>query len=101
MDLDDRASRRVKLRDLRLLLAASQWGSMAKAATRLNVSQPAISKAVADLEDTLGVRLLDRTARGVEPTAYGQTLLKRGVAIFDELQQGVKDIAFLADPSAG
>jgi DNA-binding transcriptional LysR family regulator len=101
MDLDDRASRRIKLRDLRLLLAVSRWGSMAQAAAHLGVSQPAVSKAVADLEDTLGVRLLDRTARGVEPTPYGDALLKRSAAMFDELRQGVKDIEFLADPSAG
>jgi DNA-binding transcriptional LysR family regulator len=101
MDLDDRASRRVKLRDLRLLLAVSQWGSMAKAAARLNVSQPAVTKAVADLEDAVGVRLFDRTARGVVLTNYGQALLKHGIAIFDELRQGIREIEFLADPSAG
>jgi DNA-binding transcriptional LysR family regulator len=101
MDLDDRASGRVKLRDLRLLVAVSQWGSMAEAAKRLNVSQPAITKAVANLEYALGVRLFDRSARGVEPTTYGKVLLKRGMSIFDELQGGVREIAFLADPSAG
>jgi DNA-binding transcriptional LysR family regulator len=101
MDLNDRASGRVKLRDLRLLVAVSQWGSMAEAAKRLNVSQPAITKAVANLEYALGVRLFDRSARGVELTTYGKVLLKRGMSIFDELRGGVKEIAFLADPSAG
>jgi DNA-binding transcriptional LysR family regulator len=74
---------------------------MAKAATRLNMAQPAISKAVADLEHLLGVRLLDRSRQGVEPTAHGSALLKRGVAMFDELRQGVQDLDFLSDPSAG
>src|SRR5262249_10657304 len=58
-------------------------------------------KAIADLEHTLGVRLLDRSRKGVEPTSYGQALLQRGLAAFDELRQGVKDIEFLADPTAG
>jgi molybdenum-dependent DNA-binding transcriptional regulator ModE len=59
--------RRLKLRDLETLLAVAQWGSMAKAAVHLSVSQPAVSKAIADMEHVLGVRLLDRSAQGVEP----------------------------------
>jgi DNA-binding transcriptional LysR family regulator len=93
--------RRLKLRDLDTLLAVAQWGSMAKAATHLSTSQPAISKAIADMEHVLGVRLLDRTSQGVEPNLYGRALLKRAVAVFDEISQGTKDIAFLADPTVG
>src|SRR4029077_18156453 len=52
-------------------------------------------------ESALGVRLLDRNPHGVEPTMYGQALLKRGVAAFDELKQGMRDIEFLSDPTAG
>jgi DNA-binding transcriptional LysR family regulator len=74
---------------------------MAKAAARLAVTQPAISRAVADAEHTLGVPLFDRSTHGVEATQYGRALLKRGVAAFDEIEQGVKDIEFLADPTAG
>ena len=97
----DRVGRRVKLRDLHILLAVANSGSMGKAASDLAVSQPAISKAIADLEEALGVRLLDRSAHGAEPTIYGRALLKCGTAVFDDLQQGVKEIEFLADPSAG
>jgi DNA-binding transcriptional LysR family regulator len=74
---------------------------MGKAAAQLAVSQPAISKAIADLEHTIGVRLLDRTAQGVEPTRYGEALLKWGSAVFDDLRQGVKEIEFLSDPTTG
>ena len=56
--------RRLKLRELRVLLAAVQAGSMAKAAKQLAISQPAVSRAIDDLEKTLGVPLFDRTARG-------------------------------------
>ncbi len=101
MDLNDRVMRRLKMSDLRMLLAVAQWGSMSKAAAHLNITQSAVSKALIELEQALGVRLLDRDPRGVQPTAYGRVLLNRGVAIFDELQQGVKDIKFLADPTAG
>jgi DNA-binding transcriptional LysR family regulator len=74
---------------------------MGKAAGRLAVSQPVVSKAIADLEHALGVRLLDRSQRGVEPTPYGRALIKRGVAIFDEMRQGIEEIEFLSDPTAG
>jgi DNA-binding transcriptional LysR family regulator len=74
---------------------------MAKAASLLNVTQPAVSKAIGELERALGVRLLDRNPQGVQATIYGHALLKRGTAIFDELKQGVKEIRFLADPTAG
>ena len=50
---------------------------------------------------TLGIRLLDRTPEGVETPPYGRALLKRSLAVFDELRQGVKEIESLADPGAG
>jgi DNA-binding transcriptional LysR family regulator len=74
---------------------------MARAATKLNISQPAVSKAIKSLEQTLGVRLLDRTPQGIEPTIYGRALLKGGAAVFDELLQSVRQIEFLADPGVG
>jgi DNA-binding transcriptional LysR family regulator len=102
MDWDDRRlSRHLKLRDLAVLLEVVRCGSMGKAALRLSVSQPAISKAIADMESALGVRLLDRGPQGVEPTVYARTLLDRGVVVFDELRQAVKQIEFLADPTSG
>src|SRR5438105_4698849 len=97
----NRIGRRLKLRDLHVLLVVVQRGSMAKAAAELAISQPAVSKAIADMEHTLGVRLLDRGHNGVEPTTYGRALMQRGVAIFDELKQGVEELQFLADPTRG
>lgn len=98
---ESRIGRRLRLRDLHILSAVVQWGSMAKAASHLAMSQPAVSEAIASLEAALGVRLLDRTPRGVEPTLYASALLKRGLVVFDELRQGIKEIEFLADPTAG
>jgi len=74
---------------------------MAKAATRLSMSQPSISEAIANLETALRVRLLDRSPRGVEPTSYADALMRRGRIVFDELNQGVRDIQFMADPAVG
>src|SRR5262245_58320487 len=78
-----------------------QSGSLTKAAEHLRVSHPAVSQVIADLEHALGVKLFDRSSRGVEPTLYARALLARGRAAFDELRQGVRDIEFLADPTAG
>ena len=91
----------LKLHDVRILMSVVQAGSMHKAAQRLATSQPAVSRAIGDLEHALGVRLLDRSPHGVEPTQYGRAIIKRGIAVFDELRQGVKDIELLADPTAG
>jgi DNA-binding transcriptional LysR family regulator len=101
MQWHDRIGRRLKLRDLHILLAVVQRGSMAKAAAELAISQPAVSKAIADMEYTLGLRLLDRTRHGIEPTTYGRVLIKRGTTIFDELKQATQELDFLADPTVG
>ncbi len=101
MDWPERIGRRIKLRDLHVLLAIVQSGSIAKAAEQLAISQPVVSKVVADLEQVLGVRLLDRDRYGAAATIYGAALLKRGIAAFDELKQGVKEIEFLKDASGG
>lgn len=101
MQWADRIGRRIKLRDLHVLQAVAQAGSMTKAAGQLAISVPVVSKAIAELEHTIGVPLLDRSPQGVEPTAYGQALLRRGLAAFDELRQGVKDIESLIDPTTG
>jgi DNA-binding transcriptional LysR family regulator len=101
MQLSDRIGRRVKLHDLHVLMAVVQAGSMNKAAALLNTGQSAISRSVAELEHAVGVRLVDRTHRGVEPTKYGRALLDGGAAVFDDLRQAVRNIEFLADPTAG
>lgn len=100
-DWESRIGRRVKLRDLHILSAVVQWGSMAKAASHLAMSQSAVSEAIANLEGALDVRLLDRNSQGIEPTIYANALLKRGHAVFDELKQAIKDIEYLAHPTAG
>jgi DNA-binding transcriptional LysR family regulator len=101
MQYIERARRRIKLRDLHILLVVARRGSMAKAAAELAISQPAVSRAIADMEHALGLRLLDRDRNGIEPTPYGRALVKRGTTIFDELTQGLQELEFLADPTIG
>jgi DNA-binding transcriptional LysR family regulator len=74
---------------------------MAKAAAHLEVTAPTVSEVIADLEHALGVKLFDRSPQGVETTIYGKALLRRGLAAFDELKQGIREIEFLADPTVG
>ena len=101
MDWDRRVGRQLRLRDLHVLQAVAQHGSMAKAAAHLSVTQPAISQSIADLEAIVGVRLLDRSPRGVVPTLYGEALMRRGLEALDALKQGMRDIEFLTDPGSG
>src|SRR5712691_2326005 len=100
MQMSDRIGRRMKLHDLHVLMAVTQAGSMRKAAALLNTTQSAISRSIADLEQTIGARLLDRSPQGIEPTRYGSALIKRGVAVFDELKQDVRDFKFLSNPNS-
>jgi len=101
MDWSDRIGRQLKLRDLHILMTVADTGSMAKAAARLRISHPAVSKAISEIEDTLGVRLFDRNSQGVELTAHGEVLLRCGINVFDEMQQGLRSLEYLSDPKTG
>jgi len=101
IDWESRIGRRIRLRDLHIFFTVAQWGSMAKAAGHLGISQPAVSEVIAGLEHTLGVPLLERSPKGVQMTLYGRALHTRAHAAFDELRQGVRDIEFLSNPTVG
>ena len=101
MQLVERIGRRMKLQDLHVLMTVVEAGTMGKAAQRLNTTQPNVSRTIAALEQTLGVRLLDRCRDGVEPTQYGRALLDCGRAVFDDLRRGMKHLESLADPESG
>jgi DNA-binding transcriptional LysR family regulator len=101
MHWTDRVGRRLNPHDLHIFMAVVEQGNMARAADSLSISRPVVSRTIAGLEQALGVRLLDRSAQGVEPTLYGRALLKRSVAVFDELKQSVRDIESLGDPNSG
>src|SRR5215468_5845550 len=94
MESNDRIGRRLKLHDLHVLMAVVQAGSMGKAAALLNTGQSAVSRSIGELERTLGVRLLERGPRGIEPTACGRAVLNGGAAVFDDLRQTVRNVEF-------
>jgi DNA-binding transcriptional LysR family regulator len=101
MEAIARIARRLSLRDLRIVAAVARTGSMGKAAVELSISQPVVSKAVTELEQELGLILFDRTPSGVQPTIYGETLVNCSAMVFDDIQQGLKELEHLADPTAG
>lgn len=100
MDIEQ-LRRRVRLRDLETLALVVKAGGIRKAAPLLNLSQPAVSKAISELEAALGVSLLARGPRGVEPTAFGLALARRAEALTDGLRAALREIADLADPEGG
>jgi DNA-binding transcriptional LysR family regulator len=91
----------VTLRELRLLLAVARSGSILKAASEIGLTQPALSKSIAGLEATFGVRLFDRNNRGVSVTPQGEILLRRAAGVFEELRQAVDELQSLADAARG
>jgi LysR family transcriptional regulator, cyn operon transcriptional activator len=67
----------MELRHLRYFVSVAEAASVSKAASRINVSQPALSRQIRDLETELGVRLFDRVGRRIRLTAEGEDLLER------------------------
>jgi DNA-binding transcriptional LysR family regulator len=98
---DDRIGRVLTLWDLNILLTAVEAGSMSKAAERLLVSQPAISKTISLLEREVGAQLITRSSRGIKPTEHGRALLARSRAALDELKAAVEEMDVLSDAKAG
>lgn len=80
-----RLATRLRFRHLQLLLALQQGGSLRAAAQAMNLTQPALSKALGEIESAFGVPLFERTARGLTPTARGQVALHGAALLLAEL----------------
>jgi LysR family transcriptional regulator of abg operon len=85
----------MKIHQLRALVAISTSGSINGAAKTLHVTQPAITKAVRELEKQFGVRLLERNQWGVVPTPEGTALLNRARTVVREMERAEEDMAHL------
>jgi DNA-binding transcriptional LysR family regulator len=96
-----RLPRHLKMSELRVFAAVMEHRSFRKAAAVLHLSQPAVTKAIAGLEELLGVQLFDRTSHGVEPTVHGLSFAPRAVAIFDELRRAAQDLALVTRGEQG
>src|SRR5258707_8497372 len=81
----------MKLHQLAALVSASESGSLRQAAEKLHLSQPALSRSIRELENELGVKLLERTPLGVEPTAYGKAVILRSKIVESELRRAKDD----------
>jgi DNA-binding transcriptional LysR family regulator len=86
---------RLKTRQLLLLIALDDFRNIHRAADELNMTQPAASKQVKDLEEMLGVRLFDRLPRGMEPTLYGETMIRHARMALTSLSLAHDDIVAL------
>ena len=100
-DLIHRLPRHLKMGELRVLTAVLDHRSFRKAAAVLHLTQPAVTKSIASLEDTLGVKLFDRVANGVEPTVHGRSFAPRARAVFDELRRAAQELALLSSGAVG
>jgi len=84
---------RVKFRHLQCFLQTARLGGVAKAARNLGVSQPAVSKALAELEEILGVQLMERSRAGVALTPVGEMFLRYAGASIAALRQGLDGVS--------
>ena len=100
-NLIHRLPRQLKLGELRVFVAVLEHRSFRKAAAVVHLSQSAVTKTIASLEETLGVKLFDRHAVGVEPTVHGLTFAPRAIAIFDELRRAAQELTIVTSGARG
>ncbi|MEI4262251.1 LysR family transcriptional regulator [Roseovarius sp. D0-M9] len=99
--ITSRVINRLKLRQLRLLIAVGRHGSILHASREMNLSQPAATKMIKDLEVDFDVQLFERTNRGVVPTAAGAALIRGGQLIFSQIGTTAQELEDIAGGNAG
>lgn len=97
----DRVSTRLKLRQLRLLVAIDRHASLVGAARDMNISQPAATKLLKDLEEDFDVLLFERTNRGVVPTVFGQSLIRHGKLVLAQISNAAQELGDLSEGYGG
>src|SRR5512140_557756 len=93
--------RRLKLRQLELLDQLADHQSLARAAAAMNVTQPAATKLLQEIEHAMGVALFERLPRGLRPTPYGEIMMRHARTVLAALDRGREEIAALMDGAAG
>lgn len=91
----------MELRHLRYFQAVAEELNFSEAGRRLRIAQPALSRAVAELEDDIGVRLIDRSRRQIELTPAGESLLKECGVLFERLGDSIRRVREAARGDAG
>ncbi len=93
----ERLPRYLSMRQMRMLAAVAEHGSVLKASRELRIAQPSVSRTLTELEAALGVRLFERSARGMTLTVFGEALLRRVKTIFGELRDADEDLRSLKE----
>jgi DNA-binding transcriptional LysR family regulator len=88
-------TRKFRLRHVELIAELHDCRSILKAARRLNLTQPTVTKALRDVESTLGVRLFERSNRGLEPTAYGEIFTRHAKIVLAQLRHAAEELESL------
>jgi len=99
--LDSYIRTHLKPRHLQILVALDNIRNLGKVAASMHVTQPAVSKSLAELERGLGLRLFERTSRGVFPTIYGECLIRHARSMITDLAQARDELRGLASGSSG
>lgn len=94
-------TRRLRLRHLELLVSLARTQNISHTAQALNMTQPALSKWLKELEDDLGLALFERHARGLKPTAQGRILVEHARRIEAQLDLARDDMAVLREGGSG
>ena len=96
-----RLPKNLKLGELRVFMAVLEARSFRKAASMLHLTQPAVTRAIASLEDLLEARLFDRRSEGVVPTVHGLSFAPRAAAVFEELRRAAQDLTRISSGQQG
>ncbi len=91
----------IKVQDLRMIVALEEHGTILNAANVMGLSQPAITKRLQDLEKDLGITLFHRMSRGVEPTPYGEIIIKHAHIILNQLRSAEGEVSDLSSGLGG
>jgi LysR family transcriptional regulator, regulator of abg operon len=91
----------MKIANLQALVAAIDHGSLRNAARKLGMTQPALTKSIRDLEAELGAPLLQRSSKGVFPTAHGQALNQHALVVLRELATAREQLRQLSGDLGG
>jgi DNA-binding transcriptional LysR family regulator len=92
---------RIRTRQLTLLAALDTQRNLRRAAAAINISQPAATKLLAQLEEDLGLPLFERSARGMQPTVYGATMIRHARAVLSDFRHAHEELAALATGQRG
>lgn len=95
MDYKKFLSKNIKIRHLRVLLEVEKLGQLSKVAALLNVSQPAVSKTLAEIESGIGLKLFERAPQGLVPNEFGEVVIRAASEIMSSLQRAGEELNFL------